>query len=94
MESLVGILGGTTLVHLHCHAAQNMLEELAVARDYGHRIHTIHHGTEAYRIAGQIAAADGNSGVTDWWGGTSDTADGIPWNIAIGKKREPSRDSW
>lgn len=88
MEAVASILRGDTLLQMHCHEASSMLEELAVARDYGIKIRTIHHASEAYQVAEEIKAAKGTGvlGVADLWGGGPGPNHGIPWNIPILKK--------
>ena len=84
MEALNGILNGTTLVHIHCHTAEQISSELAIARDYGYTIRAIHHASEAYKIAGQLAAA-GTAAliVVDWYADAGQAHENIPWGAAI-----------
>jgi imidazolonepropionase-like amidohydrolase len=86
LEAIAHILRDGALLQMHCHKADSILEELAVARDYGYTLHTIHHGSEAYKIAPQIAASGaGVLAMADMWGGSNQTVDGIPWNVPIDK---------
>jgi imidazolonepropionase-like amidohydrolase len=84
MEALNGILNGTTLVHIHCHTAEQISSELAIAKDYGYTIRAIHHASEAYKIADQLAAA-GTAAliVVDWYADTGQAHENIPWGAAI-----------
>jgi imidazolonepropionase-like amidohydrolase len=84
MEALNGILNGTTLVHIHCHTAEQISSELAIAKDYGYTIRAIHHASEAYKIADQLAAA-GTAAliVVDWYSDTGQAHENIPWGAAI-----------
>ena len=84
MEALNGILNGTTLVHIHCHTAEQISSELAIAKDYGYTIRAIHHASEAYKIADQLAAA-GTAAliVVDWYADSGQAHENIPWGAAI-----------
>jgi imidazolonepropionase-like amidohydrolase len=86
LEALAQVLRGKANLEMHCHIAQSFLDELQVAKDYGYTLRTIHHGTEAYKVAPQIAAA--HTGLL----AIADAApfpgleDSNPWNIPIAKK--------
>lgn len=87
MEAIAGVLRGDTLLQMHCHEASSMLEELAVARDYGITIRTVHHGSEAYQVARElVAAGTGVLGIADVFGGGAGPNHAIPWNIPILKQ--------
>jgi len=84
LEALSGILNGTTLVNIHCHSAESILAELAIAKDYGYTIRTLHHASAAYKVADQVAAAGtGILLVVDWWADSGHAHDNIPWGAAI-----------
>jgi imidazolonepropionase-like amidohydrolase len=86
LKAIADVLRGKTQLQMHCHEPDRILAELALAREYGYRPPIIHHATSAYTIAPQIAAAGAAVlGVTDFFGGAPQVADGIPWNIAINK---------
>ena len=84
MEALNGILNGTTLVQIHCHTAEQISSELAIAKDYGYTIRAIHHASEAYKIADQLAAA-GTAAliVVDWYADAGQAHENIPWGAGI-----------
>ena len=84
LETLAGVLDGKILVQNHCYRADEMLEMIDVAHEFGYRIAAFHHAVEAYKIAGVLAA----NGIcadmwADWWGFKMEALDGIRENIAI-----------
>ncbi len=56
MESLVEVLEGKRIVHFHTHKAYDILTAMRIAKEFGFRI-VLHHVTEAYLVAKQIADA-------------------------------------
>ena len=84
LDTLAGALRGDILVHMHCYRADEMLTILDMAKEFGYRVGTFHHGVEAYKIANELA----NNGVcgalwADWWGFKIEAYDGIQENIAL-----------
>jgi imidazolonepropionase-like amidohydrolase len=84
LETLAGVLRGEILVHMHCYRADEMMTVLDMAREFGYRVSAFHHGTEAYKIAGELAE-QGVCGalLADWWGFKAEAYDGIQENIAL-----------
>ena len=84
LETLAGALRGDILVHMHCYRADEMLTILDMAKEFGYRVGTFHHGVEAYKIAEQLAD-EGVCGAlwADWWGFKIEAYDGIQENIAL-----------
>ena len=84
LETLAGALRGDILVHMHCYRADEMLTILDMAREFGYRVGTFHHGVEAYKIADRLAE-EGVCGAlwADWWGFKIEAYDGIQENIAL-----------
>ena len=84
LETLVAVLKGEILVHMHCYRADEMMTVLDMADEFGYRISAFHHGVEAYKIAGELAE-NGVCGAlwADWWGFKAEAYDGIQENIAI-----------
>ena len=84
LETLAGVLDGEILVHMHCYRADEMMTILDMADEFGYRVSAFHHGVEAYKIAGQLAAA-GVCGAlwADWWGFKAEAYDGIMENIPL-----------
>ena len=84
LETLVGVLDGTILVHNHCYRADEMSLMLDVADEFGFQIRSFHHAVEAYKIA-PLLAARGVSVSTwvDWWGFKMESLDAVRGNVAI-----------
>ena len=84
METLAAVLRGEILVHVHCYRADEMLLMLDLAEEFGYRIRAFHHGTEAYKIADELARA-GVCGAlwADWWGFKMEAYDAIQENLAL-----------
>ena len=84
METLAGVLDGEILVHNHCYRADEMGLVLDMAREFGYKVSTFHHATEAYKIGDLLRAAGTCSAIwADWWGFKMEANDGIPENAAI-----------
>jgi imidazolonepropionase-like amidohydrolase len=84
LETLVGVLEGEILVHVHCYRADEMSLMLDLARSFGFRIRSFHHAVEAYKIADLLAAHDVAASVwADWWGFKAEAYDGIRENAAF-----------
>jgi imidazolonepropionase-like amidohydrolase len=57
---------------------------LDVAREFGYRVASFHHATEAYKIADLLAANDVCASIwADWWGFKMEALDGIRENAAL-----------
>lgn len=84
LETLVAVLQGRILVHVHCYRADEMATMLDLAAEFRFRITAFHHAVEAYKIADRLA----QQGVcvamwSDWWGYKMEAYDGIEENIAM-----------
>jgi len=76
------------LVQIHCYRADEMLTEMAMAKEFGYNLRAFHHAVEAYKVAGQLAA--NNVGIAtwaDWWGFKQEAWDAIPWNAVIAMRK-------
>jgi len=84
METLVSVLNGEIIVHMHCYRADEMMTILDLADEFGYKVGTFHHGVEAYKIADELAE-NGVCGAlwADWWGFKMEAYDGIQENIAL-----------
>ena len=84
LETLAGAMDGDILVHIHCYRADEMVQMLDLAQEFGFRVTAFHHAVEAYKIADRLGA-DGVCGAlwADWWGFKMEAFDGIQENIAI-----------
>jgi imidazolonepropionase-like amidohydrolase len=84
LDTLAGVLKGEILVHHHCYRADEMAIVLDMAKEFGYRVSSFHHASEAYKIA-DLLAENGACGAmwADWWGFKAESYDGIPENIPI-----------
>lgn len=84
LEALADILRGNLLVQIHIYRSDEMLTEMAIAKEYGYKIRAFHHALEAYKVAPQIAQEGiGVATFSDWWGFKDEAKDAIPWNAVI-----------
>ncbi len=84
LEPLVEILEGTRLVHAHSYRADEILQLLRTAEDFGFRIATLQHVLEGYRVADEIAEhGAGASTFSDWWAYKIEAYEAIPHNAAL-----------
>lgn len=84
METLAGVLEGRILSQVHCYTAQDMLDFLQLAEEFGFSVRAFHHALEAYKIR-EILAARGVAVATwaDWWGFKLEAWDGIEESAAL-----------
>ncbi len=84
LEALVEILEGRRLVHAHSYRADEILQLLRLAEEFGFRIATLQHVLEGYRVADEIAAhGAGASTFSDWWAYKVEAYEAIPYNAAL-----------
>ena len=84
LEALADVLRGKLLVQIHCYRADELLTEIAMAKEFGYKLRAFHHALEAYKVADQIAAAGiGIATFSDWWGYKEEAWDAIPWNAVM-----------
>jgi len=84
LESLVGVLHGEILVENHCYRADEMLNMIAMAKEFGYKVAAFHHAVEAYKIADVLA--ENNICAAMWadnWGFKMEALDGIRENVAL-----------
>lgn len=88
LEPLVEILEGRRLVHAHSYRADEILQLLRVAEEFGFRIATLQHVLEGYKVADEIARhGAGASTFSDWWAYKVEAYDAIPYNAALMAER-------
>ncbi len=88
LEALADVLRGKLMVQIHCYRADEMLTEMAMAKEFGYKLRAFHHAVEAYKVADQLAA--NNVGIAtwaDWWGFKQEAWDAIPWNAVIAMRK-------
>src|SRR3977135_1478990 len=59
-ESLAEVLRGNIYVQNHCYRADEMMEMLDLAHEFGFKIRSFHHAGEAYKIA-DVVPAEGSA---------------------------------
>jgi imidazolonepropionase-like amidohydrolase len=84
LETLAGVLDGEILLQQHCYRADEMVQVVDMAKEFGYRVAAFHHGVEAYKVR-DILAREGICGSlwADWWGFKIEAYDGIRENIAL-----------
>jgi imidazolonepropionase-like amidohydrolase len=88
LDPLVEILEGRRLVHAHAYRADEILQLLRVAEEFGFRIATLQHVLEGYKVADEIAKhGAGASTFSDWWAYKVEAFDAIPHNAALMAER-------
>ncbi|HEX7239724.1 MAG TPA: amidohydrolase [Longimicrobiaceae bacterium] len=84
METLAEVLRGNILVQNHCYRADEMAQMIDVAREFGYRIRSFHHGVEAYKVADLMAREEISGSLwADWWGFKMEAFDGTNANLAL-----------
>jgi imidazolonepropionase-like amidohydrolase len=84
LETLAGVLNGEILVQNHCYRADEMVNMIDMAREFGYRITTFHHSSESYKIADRLREEDICSATwADWQGFKMESLDGIAENAGI-----------
>ncbi len=84
LDTLAGVLDGSILIQNHCYRADEMAVMIDIAREFGFRIRTFHHASEAYKLAPVLAREGICSAIWgDWWGFKMESFDGIEENAAI-----------
>ena len=88
MEALADVLRGKLLVQIHCYRSDELLTEMAMAKEFGYKVRAFHHALEAYKVADQIAAENvGIATFADWWGYKEEAWDAIPWNAVLSMRK-------
>ncbi len=84
MDTLVEVLDGNVLVQNHCYRADEMANMLDMADEFGFRIASFHHATEAYKIADLLQRTGTCASMwADWWGFKLEAYDAINENIPL-----------
>jgi imidazolonepropionase-like amidohydrolase len=88
LEALADVLRGKIMVQIHIYRADEMLTEIAMAKEFGYKIRAFHHALEAYKVADQIAANNiAIATFSDWWGYKQEAWDAIPWNAVMSMRK-------
>jgi imidazolonepropionase-like amidohydrolase len=84
LETLAEVLRGNILVHNHCYRADEMAQMIDIAKEFGYKIRSFHHGVEAYKVADLLAQNDIAASVwADWGAFKLEAADGVRGNPAL-----------
>jgi imidazolonepropionase-like amidohydrolase len=88
LEALADVLRGKVLVQIHCYRADELLTEMAIAKEFGYKVRAFHHALEAYKVADELAV-EGVAIATfsDWWGYKEEAWDAIPWNAVLSMRK-------
>jgi len=87
LETLADVLRGKILVHNHCYRADEMMQMMDLAKEFGFHIRSFHHVVEGYKIADVLAKQDVAASVwADWWGFKMESFDGVRENAALIQK--------
>src|SRR5256885_8486269 len=88
LEALADVLRGKLLVQIHCYRADELLTEMAMAKEFGYKVRAFHHALEAYKVADKIAAEGvGIATFADWWGYKYEASDAIPCNAVMSMRK-------
>ncbi|MDN3652979.1 amidohydrolase [Thalassotalea ponticola] len=83
-ETLMGVLDGEILVHMHCYRADDMGTMIDVMKEFDYQIASFQHAVEAYKIADKLAENNICSAMwADWWGFKMEAYDGIRENVPM-----------
>src|SRR5690606_6437144 len=88
LEALAEVLRGERWVHAHSYRADEILQLLRVAEEFGVTVRTLQHVLEGYKVADEIAQhGAGASTFSDWWAYKMEAYDAIPHNAALMTER-------
>jgi imidazolonepropionase-like amidohydrolase len=88
LEELADVLRGKVFVQIHCYRADELLNEIAIAKEFGYNLRAFHHGLEVYKVAQKVADAKvGLATFADWWGYKHEAWDAIPWNAVMSMRK-------
>jgi imidazolonepropionase-like amidohydrolase len=84
METLAEVLRGNILVHNHCYRADEMAQMMDIAKEFGYKIRSFHHGVEAYKIADLLARDSISASIwSDWGAFKMEAIDGVQGNLPM-----------
>ena len=84
LDTLMGVLNGDILVHMHCYRADEMVQIMDLSNEFGYKVTSFHHAVESYKIADKLAEYGTCSSMwADWWGFKMEAYDGIRENIPM-----------
>jgi imidazolonepropionase-like amidohydrolase len=84
LDTLMEVLNGNILVHMHCYRADEMAQIMDMSQEFGYKVTSFHHAVESYKIADKLADYGACSAMwADWWGFKMEAYDGIRENIPM-----------
>lgn len=84
LDTLMGVLNGDILVHMHCYRADEMVQIMDLSEEFGYKVTSFHHAVESYKVADKLADYGACSSMwADWWGFKMEAYDGIRENIPM-----------
>jgi imidazolonepropionase-like amidohydrolase len=84
LDTLAAVLRGEIMVQMHCYRADEMMQVLDMAKEFGYRVTQFHHAVEAYKVRDVLARENiCGSMWSDWWGFKMESLDGIEENVAL-----------
>jgi imidazolonepropionase-like amidohydrolase len=84
LDTLMGVLNGDILVHMHCYRADEMAQIMDMSEEFGYKVTSFHHAVESYKIADKLADYGACSAMwADWWGFKMEAYDGVRENIPM-----------
>jgi imidazolonepropionase-like amidohydrolase len=88
LEALAQVLSGERWIHAHSYRADEIVQLMDVADEFGVTVRTLQHVLEGYKVADEIAAhGTGASTFSDWWAYKVEAYDAIPYNAKIMQER-------
>ncbi|MBR9825484.1 MAG: amidohydrolase [Alphaproteobacteria bacterium] len=84
LDTLMGVLEGDILVHMHCYRSDQMAQILDMAEEFDYQVSTFHHAVESYQIPDLLAEAGACSAVwADWGGFKMEAYDSVRENLPM-----------
>jgi len=88
LDTLVDLLEGRIVAHVHSYRKDEILMFLKIADEYGFKIASFQHCLEGYKIADELKKRDiAVATFAQWWGYKVEAWDGIPHNAALLAKK-------
>jgi imidazolonepropionase-like amidohydrolase len=83
-ETLAEVLRGNIYVHNHCYRADEMAQMIDIAKEFGYKIRSFHHGVEAYKVADLLAQNEISASIwADWGAFKMEALDAVKGNMAL-----------
>ncbi len=84
LETLAGVLNGEIVVNMHCYRADEMVQVLDMAKEFGYKVSAFHHAVEAFKVADYLAENEVCAAIwADWWGFKLEAYDSVRENAAL-----------